>query len=55
MAEAAGGVQPLCELLGVHKTTLYRWIRGERALEGASATAVRLVAQSLKVKSPTES
>ena len=54
LVEAAGGVQALCDRLDVHKTTLYRWIRGARALEGASATAVRLVAKTLNVKSPTE-
>jgi hypothetical protein len=53
LATKAGGVTALCEKLGVHKTTFYRWISGESPIRGPAQIAIKAVAAELKVKPPT--
>lgn len=52
LAEKAGGVGALCELLGVHKTTLYRWIAGTHPIGGPARIALDTVATRLGARAP---
>jgi transcriptional regulator with XRE-family HTH domain len=52
MAEAAGGFEPLAELLGVHVRTLSKWNRREVVPEGPTRRLLRLIAEELEVDPP---
>ena len=52
LAEKAGGTAALCELLGVHKTTLYRWVSGTHPIGGPARIALNTVAKQLGARAP---
>lgn len=49
LARAAGGVDALLEMLGVHRTTLNRWAAGTREPDEAMRDQLRAIAKKLGV------
>lgn len=52
LAQAAGGVVALADILGVSRRTILRWGLGKQQMNGAAEMGVRVVAVSLGVPSP---
>ncbi len=49
---AAGGRVALAKVLGVHDTTLYRWVKGSRQPDAASLEKITAAAAHFRVRNP---
>lgn len=54
LAEKAGGVGALAELLGTTPMTVWRWANEQSAIRGPTRIAIETVAKKLRTPSPLE-